>query len=239
MKNLKSASILLIPYFTVCSGLYHVAYWDTFNLNGLAYISISDLIKSFIYPFFTFSLTILIGIIYSEFAYGIDKVFPNGGGRQTTTGKKLNSKIGIAIGLTIWILLIILSYSYMTASTWFMFGFLISIVPSVLLDRLGIFQGTFSNETIRHHIIRLMIYIPAFSFAAGKYHSSLIEQNLKYKYTISQKVIPNRNSLANDTLKLIGNTDQQYFFTDLKNSTIYILRSDKIDTLVLRQFGFK
>ena len=239
MKNLKSVSILLIPYFTLCSGLYHVAYWDTFNLNGLAYIGISDLIKSFIYPFLTFGLTIFIGIIYSEFAYGIDIVFPSGGGRQTTTGKKLNSKIGIAIALTIWILLVILSYKQMNTSTWFMFGFLISIVPAVLLDRLGLFQNTFSNDTIRHHIIRLMIYIPAFSFAAGKYHSSLIQQNLKYKYTISQKVMPNSNSLTSDTLKLIGNTDQQYFFTDLKNSTIYILRSDKIDTLVLRQYGFK
>ena len=127
----------------------------------------------------------------------------------------------------------------MTASTWFMFGFLISIVPAVLLDRMGLFENTFSNETIRHHIIRLLIYIPAFSFAAGKYHSSLVQQNLKYKYTINQNVIPNSNSVKSDTLKLIGNTDQQYFFTDLNNSTIYILRSDKIDTLILRQFGLK
>lgn len=239
MKNLKSVSILLIPYFTICSGLYHVAYWDTFNLNGLAYIGISDLIKSFIYPFLTFGLTIFIGIIYSEFAYGIDKIFPNGGGRQTTTGKKLNSKFSIAIAVTLWVLLVILLYKHMTAITWFIFGFTISIVPAFFLERLGLFQNTFSNETIRHHIIRLMIYIPAFSFAAGKYHSSLIQQNLKYKYTINQKVVPNSNSLTSDTLKLIGNTDQQYFFTDLNNSTIYILRSDKIDTLVLRQYGFK
>ena len=127
----------------------------------------------------------------------------------------------------------------MTSYTWFMFGFLISIVPSLLLDRLGLFQNTFSNDIIRHHIIRLIIYIPAFSFAAGKYHSSLIQQKLKYKYTISQKAIPNTNSFKSDTLKLIGNTDKQYFFTDLNNSTIYILRSDIIDTLVLRQSGFK
>jgi hypothetical protein len=239
MKNLKSVSIFSIPYFTFCSGLYHVAYWDTFNLNGLAYIGVSDLIKSFIYPFITFGLTIFIGIIYSEFAYGIDKVFPSGGGRQTSTGKKLNSKVGISIALTVWIVLVILSYRQMTTYTWFMFGFLISIVPAVLLDRLGLFENTFSNDTIRHHIIRLLIYIPAFSFAAGKYHSSLVQQNIKYKYTINQKVIPNSNSLTIDTLKLIGNTDKQYFFTDLKNSTTYILRSDIIDTLVLRQFGFK
>lgn len=127
----------------------------------------------------------------------------------------------------------------MTTYIWFIFGFLVASVPAVLLDRSGLFENTFSNETIRHHIIRLLIYIPAFSFAAGKYHSDLIQQNKKYKYTISQKVIPNSDSLTIDTLKLFGNTDQQYFFTDLKNSTIFILRSDKIDTLVLRQFGFK
>jgi hypothetical protein len=239
MKNLKSVSIFLIPYFTFCSAIYHVAYWDTFNLNGLAYIGISDLIKSFIYPFITFGLTIFIGIIYSEFAYGIDKVFPSGGGRQTTTGKKLNSKIGIAIALTIWILLVILSYKQMTSSTWFIFGFLISIVPAVLLDRLGLFKDTFSSDTIRHHVIRLLIYIPAFSFAAGKYHSSLIQQNVKFKYAITQKLAPNSNLITFDTLKFIGNADEQYFFTDLKNSTTYILRSDKIDTLILRQFGFR
>lgn len=238
MKNLKSVSILLIPYFALCSGLYHIAYWDTFNLNGLAYISFSDLIKSFIYPFLTFGLTILIGIIYGELVFGIDKVFPSGGGRQTTTGKKLNSKIGISIGLAIWILLVIFSYRQMTTYTWFIFGFLIASVPAVLLDRAGLFENTFSNETIRHHVIRLLIYIPAFSFAAGKYHSDLVRQNKKYKYSICQKVISNSDSLAIDTLKLIGNTDQQYFFTDLKNSAVYILRSDKIDTLILRQYEF-
>lgn len=75
MRISKSVSILLIPYFTVCSGLYHVAFWDTFNLNGLAYIGISDLIKSFIYPFLTFGLTIFIGIIIVSLLTALTKYF--------------------------------------------------------------------------------------------------------------------------------------------------------------------
>jgi hypothetical protein len=230
MKNLTQLSVLFLPYLIVCGGLYHIAYWATFNINGLAYIGVTDIIKSAIYPFLTFGLIIIVGTLYSEFVYGLDDIFPRGGGRETAVGMKLNSRIGIAIVLTIWIILVILIYKQGGTSRWLIWGFLIAVVPSIILERLGLFSNTLKDNTTRQLVIRLLIYIPAFCFAAGKYNSEMIQKNIHYQYTLHSS-----NSLSPkiDTLKLIGNSDKQYFMTDLNNSYILILRSDKIDSLVL------
>ena len=62
MTDPKNITIFAIPYLTLCAVLYHIAYWDTFNLNGLSYISVSDIIKSSVYPLLSTSTFGLIGI---------------------------------------------------------------------------------------------------------------------------------------------------------------------------------
>jgi hypothetical protein len=72
MINSKNYWIIIIPYITICCGLYHLCYWNCFDLNGLSFISLSDIVKSAIQPLMfaivanLFSFLILSGIIKTD-----------------------------------------------------------------------------------------------------------------------------------------------------------------------------
>ncbi|WP_264564817.1 hypothetical protein [Flavobacterium sp. N3904] len=237
MKDIKSITIFLIPYFTICGGIYHITYWDTFNINGLSYLGVSEILKSFIYPFIGSVFIFLLNHILLNSFYNYNNLLPNGEGRNSTIGKKLNSKISINILLLLWVGITIYLYKVCKTYDWLYFGIYFSFTTSIIIERIAE-----ANNYIEKHtslIIKILVYIPVFSFVAGKYQSELIQNNIKYQYTINQQIIPNNKLEKIDTLKLIGNSEKQYFFTDLNNSTIYILRSDIIDTLVIKQHGYK
>ena len=212
-----------------------MAFWGTFNINGLEHIEISDIIKTFIYPFFSATFIYIISILLQD--YFIDFIAPHGEGRETKIGKRLNSKVGIAISLIIWLIVSVIFWKLASTTFWgwFYWAFIVSSAPYFILDRFGVFDNLIKNIKVRLNILRVIVFVPALSFAAGKNNSELIQKNIKYKYTIAEHVIENKMVSKTDTLKLIGNSDQQYFFTDLKNSFILIIKADKVDTLILKQ----
>lgn len=237
MKDIKSYTIFLIPYFTICSGIYHITYWDTFDINGLSYLGISEILKSFIYPFIGSVFIILVNHILINSFNNYNNILPNGGGRNSNIGKKLNSKIIINIILLLWLIITIYLYKISETESWLVFGIYFSFTTSIIIERIAE-----ANNLIENHIpllIKILVFIPIFSFVAGKYQSELIQKNVKYKYAISQKTNANNKLEKIDTLKLIGNSDNQYFFTDLKNLNIYIIRSEIIDTLILKKHNSK
>lgn len=235
MKDYKPLLLFSVPYLTVSAGLYHLTFWSTFGINGLAYIGFQDIIKSFVFPFISLFILFIFGVSLNEIFLSFDKKLPPGGGRNRNIGKKLNSKIGISLALIIWLTIVLILYFIDNVYLWFIWAGVTGIVPVTFFDRIEIFHDYIENARIRKYAIWILVYIPIFSFASGKYQSQLIQQNLKYKYTIRQKAIPNSNSYTIDTLKFIGNTDKQVFLSDLNNSTIFILRTDNIDTLILKR----
>lgn len=238
MKDYRPLLLFSIPYLTVSAGLYHLAFWSTFDINGLAYIGLQDVIKSFVFPFISVFILFVLGVslneIFLSFSSFDDKLVP-GGGRNGKIGKKLNSKIGISIILFIWLITVLILYSIDNVGCWIIWAAVTGLVPVTVIDRNEIFHEFIENNKLRKYTIWILVYIPIFSFASGKYQSQLIHKNLKYKYTVRQKAIPNSDSYTVDTLKFIGNTGRQVFFTDINNSTIFILRADNIDTLILKQ----
>lgn len=228
MKNIQPLLVILVPYFTVCGCIYHMVYWDTFHLNGLAYLAVSDILKSFVYPFLAFSVFALLGFFYNELI-GMNRLFPSGGGRETPVGKRLNSKPGIVISLILWAVMVYLLYHRGGVDRWIFWGFWVSFVPIVMIDRSGVLNSIVSNHHYRIQVIRLLVIIPVFSFAAGKYQGELIDKNIQYRYTVSTQ---------SDTLKLIGQTDRQTFLKSLHSNTLFIIHSDKIDTLILREKAY-
>jgi len=109
MKDPKIISLVLIPYLTICSVLYHIAFWDTFNLNGLLYISISDILKSAAQPIGLVFISSVLSVLFLYFI-GLGKLYPVGGGEHTKIGKALNSKTGLYISVLLLIILIVTTY---------------------------------------------------------------------------------------------------------------------------------
>lgn len=230
MKDPKNITLILIPYITICGAFFHIAYWDTFCINGLAFITISDIIKSSVYPFLSSAFFIFIGMFAGLVFNPFEKHLPAGQGKETKVGKKLNSKVGSSVILIIWIILLYVIIHYgITPFRWLVFGFLAALPPAIWLDSTGIWSNIFSNHKIRLVVFELMFYLPVFAFSIGKFNSELIYTNEKYKYTIIQ----NSGKNQSDTLKLLGTTEKHFIFSDLKNTKELFLKSDNLDTLVL------
>lgn len=235
MKEYKSILLFSIPYFTICGGIYHLAFWSTFDINGLAYLGLQDIIKSFIYPFISIFIFSFFGLLFSEVFMNPDKILPPGGGANTKFGQKLNSEIGITISLFIWFNIVLLLYFWDNIYKWFLLVVIIGLLPFIIIIRHQLLDNFIQNYRVRKFFSMLLVFIPLFSFATGKYNSQIIHRNIEYKYTISHKLTPNSNTTQVDTLKFIGNAGNQVFLTDFSNSTIYMLRADNIDTLILKQ----
>jgi len=234
MNNLKANIFLSIPYLTICGGLYHIAYWSTFNINGLSHLGISDLIKSFIYPFLSFTLTFLLGYILTTFFF-TRKDRPPGGGRETSIGRFLNKKWFTFILVVLWIFIVIYLFSNGEKDRWIVWVIFAELTPTLFLFNIGLWREEIADAQLRFNLIQAFVLIPIISIATGKYDSELIKNNYRYKYVINTK-IDSHQTIRNDTIKFLGSTETKLFFSDLKNTTTFIIRAESIDTIELKQF---
>ena len=231
MKDIKNIALLLIPYLTLCGALYQLTYWDTFNLNGLSFISLSDIIKSSVQPIYT----ILFAVIYNLTIQNL--ILPS----SADDTSKIILKKGVN-NLTLFLaylfssLLLTIIFSlikYTHPSKFIFFGLLNALFPSIFLINNNYLSGQFPSERFRRLAIDLIVFIPVVAYYTGKYKSELIYQNLQYKYSINahidSTVIRNTSS---DTLKFIGNTEKHFVFIDKNNEKTFFIKSDNIDALI-------
>lgn len=231
MKDIKNIPLFFIPYLTICGGLYQISFWDTFNINGLAFISLSDIIKSSIYPIIFSGLAFLYTIIIYYFenrqlleALDINSIKPR--------SKKIMT-IAFVACLAIYFLFVFVLGFKREPIRFVIFGFIIATFISATFSNKKIFIKHFTSYLTYLIFIDLIIFLPIFSFYIGKYESYQIKENVKYKYAINKSPSPSNNLIINDTIKFIGKTENHFIFTDMKNKSNIFLKLDKIDTLIL------
>ena len=232
MTDYKNITILTIPYLTFCAVLYHIAYWGTFNLNGLSYISVSDILKSSISPIIYTMAFVFLGVFLGGY-FGNDPLIKEQIEQPSTKNK---NKLGVLldIGLiVIWFFLMFFILSLDFEYKWFIWAIIASFPLSIIFDDDKILNGVIADRNQRKSATLFIILLPFLSFSTGKYQSEQIQNNSKYRYSIRRNINPVNNQILTDTVKYLGNTERNFIFTDLKNTTIFIIKSDNIDTLVL------
>jgi hypothetical protein len=236
LKDSKSLFLYLIPYMTFCGALYHVTFWDRFDINGLAFISLSDILKSAVYPIFS----ILLSVVYNLTVQNL--ILPSSADNTVKPVFKKgisNTKLLIfyLIITTLATLIFYLTNTIKDPTNYVFYGGLNAIAISIFMVNSGFLAGQFTSERMRRLVIDLIVFIPIVSYYTGKYRSEQVYQNLKYKYSIKTNINPTTSlttsSYSLDTLKFVGNTDKHFVFTDLKNSKILFVKSDIVDTLIL------
>lgn len=231
MKELTNFSLLLIPYLTICGALYHISYWQIFDLNGLAFINVIDIIKSSVYPILSILFLTICSNIFFLFVDPFGFYLFDSEGANTKVGKLLNTNVGIKLSIFIWLTLLSSFFVFdLNTGRWYVFGTLASVPPAIILHNSEILSGFAKNLKIRFLIFQILVYLPVFAFATGKYESETIFRNGKYKYI--EKLSKNKSKV--DTLKVLGMTDKYIVLSNLKNSEIIFLKSDKIDTLIVK-----
>lgn len=235
MKDSKSIFFYVAPYLTFCGALYHITFWDKYNINGLSFISVSDIFKAAVYPIFSFLLVVIYNLMIQHL------ILPS------TTDKSsrpiLKKRIGnfTLFGIYLFFTFLAAFIFYITKTfnkpyNFIIYGLVNAIFLSILLVNNDFLVGQFTSERVRRLVIDLIVFLPIVSYYTGRYNSEEIYQNLKYKYSVTTITNPTTNlSESSDTLKFIGKTENHFVFTDLKNVKIVFVKSDVIDTLAFFQ----
>lgn len=233
MKDYKNIPLFLIPYATICAVLYHYAFWNIFKINGIAFINLSDILKSAIYPFISVAFVLIFNMITQNLIRldTEEKVTNKALKKGWTNFQVLLIFFGLQIIVTG---IYYFTKSFKSPEFWIAQGFVYFILFTVLLTNNNFLSNQFSSETLRRFAIDIIVAFPVFSYCAGKVEATKIFENISYKYCIQSKVgiAPNQPMML-DTLKYIGNTDKHFVFTDLKNSKVIFVKSDSPDTLIL------
>ena len=231
MKDIKNLPLVFIPYLTICGGLFQIAFWDTFNINGLSFISLTDIIKSSIYPIIWSGFIFLFTTVV--FYFDNQKRFETLDINTVQTKSLKTMAIIFITALTIYFVLFFLTNLKKDPYRFLVFGFNIASFIAAIFISKRIFIKYFTSYLTYLIFIDIIIFLPIFSFYIGQYESYQIKDNFKYKYAINKKTDPTNNLIVNDTIKFIGNTEKNIVFTDLKNERILFIKNENIDTLVL------
>lgn len=235
MKENTNISLLFLTYITISGALYHLTFWQTFDLNGLSLINITDIVKSAFFPVFPLLISIASYIFFNNIP--LQKIREVEGVNNEELLNKGISNFSIIITFIILQLLIAIAFTYFdiyNPDKYCFYCLVVYLVIIIYLINNNVFNSYFISENKRRFTICITVAIPLVSYYSGKYDSAEIYQNLKYKYTLNVGQTPNLVQSI-DTLKFLGVTDKNYIYTDLKNSKIILLKSDNINSLTLYQ----
>jgi hypothetical protein len=99
----------LVPYLTICGGLWNWAYWSTFDINIFVFVDVTDVIKSFVLPLLSSAVFFIAGQVIGWFFF--QQRLEYGGGANTKAGLFLRkySKLIAFIWLNLLVTFLILS----------------------------------------------------------------------------------------------------------------------------------
>lgn len=210
---MKILTAITIPYAFFCAGLFHLAFWSSFQINGLSFVNISDIIKSSIQPI----LVSFLGTIASLFL--VDTITDNLNKKVTTVPKFI---VYIYISILIIVALIPHDFDELYNIFWVPTIF----IPASLMFVRFYLRTFITNTKIVSSISYFMVLFPVLSFMTGKLESFKIKNNIECQYTTT--ILPDK------TLKFIGKAGSIYFFSSLDNIEKFIVHDDKFDIITLK-----
>jgi hypothetical protein len=231
--RLKILISLLIPYAFFCAGLHHIAYWKSFNINGLEYLDVTEIITTFIQPFLYYSIGAILIQLLIYIVSSIHKFT-----KPVTTIDENNIVDSPSLS---WInfklkTIRMIGYSYIAVALlitfqkdWYFKDVILSLVylpAEIYVVTMTLISLQIKN--INKNIASLVVYIcllPTLSYDTGRFKAILVEYNLKYSYSV--------NAIPGDTLKYLGKASDNYIFVDFKNTRHHILKSSSINNLEL------
>jgi hypothetical protein len=227
---MKKFGLIIIPYLTICGALYHISYWNTFNMNGLSLISVSDILKSAVQPV----IWILYILIYNAIMLHL---IPPPFGEDNYESKGISNKALRISYFSVLILVIAVAFffNYFPIEGIFFYGIVTWLFITIYLTNNYYFKSYFESEKIRRFCIDVLVAIPLIGYLGGTYNSRLVHENIEYKY-ITRNVVKKNTALkvSSDTLKLVGITEDFFIFSHLNNSEMIFMNKHNINDLILK-----
>ncbi len=115
---------------------------------------------------------------------------------------------------------------------WNIFAFVFASFPLTLLQESDLFIEQFKNERQRFNFLFIFVLLPILSFTSAKQNAENIKNNKKINYIVNSSQ-DTKQITKKDTLKIVGNSESFYFLSDLNNTKIIQVKTDKMDTIVI------
>lgn len=218
--ELKSKLTFFVTGYTFAVGvLYEWGYWGRFNVNILQFMTLTDVARSFAYPFVTAIFFFVIGAVLAS---GDSKVFPEGGGRYTQVGIVLNRWIGP----------LLMVYFAFAMAAWWLGGLMRWMIPAGMLvpvlgamvSRYELLHGVISDPSLRRFISFVGVGMPVLAFAYGATQA----EEVLAGFLFDQAKLPNDET----TYKYLGHAGEYVFLLTADNRTVHLRKAS--DTLPLQ-----
>lgn len=230
----------IIIYLYCCGGLYLIGYWEIFKIDITGFISISEIPKYFVFPFFLSNVLFILIMVIILLFLRLKPVKENAN-KTVYIPKKVFVLSKILGPDILFIILVIQSY-------WVYEKMKLDIlywraIPSLMIYLLSVEFGksTFLADLIKTPIWRIYLFAVvfgtlAFSFTTGKIQSIKVYNNQDIKCINiwnAKNPIATKNNMR---LKLLGVLGDKAIVSSLNNDSIFVINQSSFEDVVITNF---
>ena len=222
-------------YGLAASLLYLWGYWSPFDVNVLEYVSLSDIVKTAVYPICSVIVFFAIGAVAGEvlFPRGF---MPPGGGANTKVGRSLR-KIGPVL-MALYALSISLLLYLGPVQKWSILPVMIAVPVSLALKEAGILRELLVSDQVRTVVLCLLAALPPFAYGQGAIRADEIRMGSSFTYVVSSiEGYPiDAGTKAFARPRYVGKAGDQYFFFMPARRTLLVVPQGQLKLLELRRY---
>lgn len=218
INEIKTRAYFLISAYTVVVGiLYEWGYWGRFNINVLPFMSLSEVVRSFAYPFVASFIFVFIGSLLNAL---YPSRVPEEGSRKTHLPMWF-----VVASLIVNLALVIMLWLTDNSLRWIATAFLFLIPFPSRGGKYSFVQQLLLSAAVRSFVVHITIAMPVFALALGATKAEQILHGTVYDVaTISGE--------AGD-FKYIGHAGEFLFLLMSDNHTVQLRRASSVSTVTL------
>lgn len=218
---------IIISYFFVCGGLYLIGFWTIFNIDISSFIAITDIPKSFIFPFVItqgfYFFYMFANLLTNEKHITDIKLFTINPDKIWKRIIKVIISYDTIFSFSIPFIISYYQSHKLNALFWGVCSIWISLYLMSKVKNSDFFKTQIPNYSIRNYVSYIICFIPLSCFSTGKIFSIGIFNNTNIQYIN----IDNRNqNIDSCSLKFLGFLGDKLIVSSLDNKKVsYINQS--------------
>jgi hypothetical protein len=233
LKQLPITTLILI-YLYICGGLYLIAFWSTFKIDISNIVSVTEIPKSFIFPFLLSNSFLLFSILYELILPTVTEPKP-----IVINGNSLVKRVTSAEGLLALVIALVFTISiFIEIGKFTLAAIAIGFFLIHKMLKSEYIKSIITYYPLRRYLVITFISTPILSYSLGANRSYQIYNNVDPQIVKS----PTKNSIiefysTNDStkLKLLGFLGDKVIISTIDNKRTFILNQSAVEKIEIEQ----
>lgn len=226
----------LSMYSVVAGALYLWGYWSPFGVNILEYVSLTDIVKSTIYPIASSFIFLALGVMLGQLV-GVGPDLPPGEGRNSPPARFIIRHKRLLIFLYIAGTLILMIYG--PVEKWLgVLPFLLGAPIALYASARNVLARQIPAGGPRTLCLILLAVLPFIAFGTGQLRAAAVLDGKAFDYVIDNITItPDAQPLQ--STRFVGHAGDFFFFLEPEKLILSISKFETVKTLRLGRFERK